>query len=120
MKIMENEKSPLEDVAEKATDYLNTHLELAQLKAMEYGALAFAALIGKMMLILICFCCLIFASLALAVCISVYSCNPWLGCLVVSGLYFLLFLILRFNRKRMLQLPLANIFIRQFSKKNEN
>jgi hypothetical protein len=117
---MEHEKSPLEDVAEKTKDYLNTHIELAELKAMEYGALAFAAMVGKMILLMICFCCLLFSSIALAVYISVYFCNPWLGCLIVAGLYLFAFLVLRFNRKKMLSLPLANVFIKQFSKTNDN
>jgi hypothetical protein len=117
---MESPKSHLEDVAGKAQDYLDTRLELGRLKAMEYGALAFAAILGKLIVLMLCFCCLVFASLALAIYISVVTRNIWLGCLIVSGLYLLLFLIVRFNRKRLLDSPLANAFILQFHKTHDN
>jgi hypothetical protein len=114
---MEHEKSHLADVTEKAKDYLNTQLELGQLKALEFGALSFSALLGKLILLLICFCFLMFASLALAVYISVSYRNPWLGYLIVALLYFILFLVVYFNRKKLLDSPLANIFIRSFTKR---
>jgi Putative Actinobacterial Holin-X, holin superfamily III len=117
---MEEDKSHFTDVAEKATEYMNTRLELGRMKAMEYGALAFAAVMSKFIVLLICFCCLIFASLALAIYISFVSANIWLGCLVVAALYFLLFLIVYFNRKRLLDSPLANGFIRHLNKPHDN
>ncbi len=117
---MQPEKTHLEDVADKAHEYLNTRLDIGKLKAMEYGAVAFAAVLGRLILLMIGFCALIFASIALAIYLSVITRNVWMGCLIVSGLYLLLILILKLNKKRLLDTPLANIFILQFHKKDEN
>ncbi len=116
---METEKSPFENVAEKATEYLKTNLELGELKAMEYGSNAFAAVMGKMILLLFGFCCLIFGSLALAVFISSATGHAWLGYLSVSGLYLLLLFVFYANREKWLHSSLANAFIAQFTKSND-
>jgi hypothetical protein len=117
---MEQKTSPLESVAEKANDYLNTRLELGRLKALEYGALAFSAILGKLIILMVCFCILIFASLALAIYLSITLRNAWIGCLIVAGLYLLLFFVIYFNRKKLLDHPLANLFIRQITGNHEN
>ncbi len=116
---MEQEKTELEDLSEKATIYLNTRLELGQLKAMEYGALTFAAVLGKMVILMVFFCCLIFSSLALAIYLSVCTRNPWLGSLLVAGFYLIVFVLVYVNRRRILHLPFANMFIRQITGSHE-
>ncbi|MFI5148164.1 MAG: hypothetical protein ACHQRM_00410 [Bacteroidia bacterium] len=116
---MEKEKSHFENVAEKATDFLKTNLDLGELKAMEYGSNAFGAIMGKVILLMLGFCCLIFLSLGLAVFISSVSGNPWLGYACVSGFYLLVFLLVYANRHKWLHNSLADAFVGQFNKNSD-
>jgi hypothetical protein len=117
---MEQERTHLQDVAQKANDYLNTKLELTELKAIEYGSITFGAILSKLILIVVGFLCLIFISLGIALFISVYSGNSWLGYLVVASFYLLAFIILYFNRGKWLSDHFSNAFIKRFEIKKEN
>jgi hypothetical protein len=116
---MEKEKSHFEQVAERATEYVKTNMELGELKAMEYGSNAFAAIMGKIILLMLGFCCLIFISLGLAVFISTVTGNPWLGYACISGVYVLVFIFAYANRHKWIHNALADAFVDQFNRSND-
>ncbi len=114
---MEQEESHLHDITQKANEYLNSKLELGRLQAIEYTSIAYGTIISKLVLLGIGFLVLLFLSLGLAALISMYSGIAWLGYMVITGTYLLIFIILYTSHKRGLFARFTNQFIQNF---NEN
>ena len=90
---MENSKPELDEIVEDVKSYVNTTLELYKLKATEKGAEMATQAIINLVLAGMASMFLLFASFALAFCLSEYFDKMYVGFVIVAGIYALLGLI---------------------------
>ena len=102
----------LEDIVDELKSYINTSIDLYKLKASEKGAeIASSAIINVVMGVFVGMVFL-FASLALAFCLSEYFDKMYLGFLVVAGIYTVLALVILLAKDRWLKSTLIDNIIK--------
>ncbi|MBA2498964.1 MAG: phage holin family protein [Chitinophagaceae bacterium] len=103
----------LEDLFHKATDYVETRVELARLKAVEKSADAASTMYAGMVVLLIAFLFIILLNIGLAILIGEYIGEIYLGFFILAGLYALTGLVFYFNRNTWLKTPVNNRIIKK-------
>ena len=111
---MEQEKSVFDHLADDLKEYINTKQELLKLTIAEKSGKVVSGVVLLIAIMAIIFLVILFASVALAVCLSKYLGNPYSGFLIVSGLYFILMFIIILAKDRWIRQPVTNSIIKIF------
>lgn len=101
----------MESLYEKAKDYTDTTLELARLKALDKAAGAVGALVPRLVLLLVMVLFVFSANIALALWLGSLTGQAYYGFLIVSGLYLLLGLLIRYAWQESLSKKISDAII---------
>lgn len=108
----EKNKPDLAEIAEEIKSYVNTTAELYKLKATDKGAEIASVAIINIVVGIFAGMVLLFASLALAFCISAYFDKLYSGFLIVAGFYLLISVLILFVKDRWLKNTLVDSIIK--------
>lgn len=111
------ETSHTDKILEDSKIYLNQQIDLLKLNLVEEFSKWATSFYQKTMLHVLLLVALFFISFALAFYLGNLFGAIHLGFLCLSGIYFLLVLILYLGRKTFIKKPVRNFFIRYFIKK---
>jgi hypothetical protein len=103
----------VEDLFHKATDYVETRLEIARLKAVEKSADAASSMYASMVVFFIAFLFITLFNIGLALIIGEWTGETYLGFLILAGFYALAGLVFYFNRNTWLKTPVNNRIIKK-------
>ncbi len=110
--------SEIEELTKSIGRYAHNSFELAKLEATERGSVIGAGLVSGFMIILICILFLFFISLWAGFYLSAKMGESYSGFPIVAGLYLVLGIVLLTNRKKLIEMPLCNSFIKKIYNKN--
>ena len=110
---MENKQQPIGALVEKAGDYAKMRVELIKLQSIQASSEVSSSLLSGFIITILVMLCLIFLSIALAIWIGIYTGNPLLGFLYIGGFYLLICIAVLVFRKKWLQHPIQNYFIKK-------
>lgn len=111
---MPEENNSIENLIEHAENYLKTKQELSKLIALEKGSTIAAKAISIIIVFSFLLFFFVFASIALGWFVAELTGRTSLGFLIVAGLYLLIALLLYANRKKWLETPFINSFIKSY------
>ena len=118
---MEKTFERVEELAGTIKEYVNTRIESVKLTAAEKCSAVIANLLAGIIVALVFFFFIIFASIALSFGLGEWIGKTWAGFLIVSGLYLLIGMIVWSARGKIIRLPLMNALIQQlFSTDDDN
>lgn len=117
---MEDEKSHLTQLATHAEEYLKTRQELTQLVITEKIVMMGSSMTSSLIIVMLFIVVFFFASIGLALFISSYFDENYLGFAIVAGFFLILALVLLMMRDRWLKRPMMNIIIKNIFKEEEN
>lgn len=103
----------VEDLFHKATDYVETRLELARLKAIEKSADAASSMYAGLVVFFIAFLFITMLNIGLALVIGEWLGETYLGFLILAGFYALTGLVFYFNKNSWLKTPVNNRIIKK-------
>lgn len=103
----------IETLTQSIGRYANTSYELAKLEATEKSSVIGAGMISGLVIMLISILSLFFISLWAGFYISAKMGDSYSGFPIVAGIYLIIGLILFINRKKMIEHPLRNSFIKK-------
>ncbi|WP_170830141.1 phage holin family protein [Williamwhitmania taraxaci] len=112
------EQQRLEDLTESAKQYLNTNIELLKFEATERTSVIGSGLISRLLVGMVSLLFVLFISIAAGFYLSELLGDSYSGFLIVAGFYFLLGLILIIGRKKLIETPLRDKFIRSILSNN--
>ena len=115
----QKQKNHLDELVSNAEDYLKTRQELSKLVALQKTSAVAAGLFSSIVIFLLFFFVVVFASVAIAYLISLYTGKVYLGFLSVSVLYLLAALIVHSRKKTLLEKPVINAMIKNFFKDHD-
>ncbi len=113
---MEKAFAKVEELADTIKEYVNTKIESVKLTTAEKTSTVIANLIAGFAVAVFFILIVIFAGVAIGFGLGELLGKTWLGFLIVTGLYFLLGIIIWFARGRLIRLPIMNGLIRQLFK----
>ena len=105
-------KNDLEEIINEVKSYVGTTAELYKLKASEKGAEIACLAIINIVLGIFASLILLFASIALALCLSSYFGKMYIGFLLVAGLYTFFSVIILLTKDKWLKGSLTDSIIR--------
>lgn len=108
---MQEEFKKIEETVEHLKSYVNIRVKQAKLGAAEKASDVLSVVITKMIVAVIFFCCILFASEALAYFLGTYFNSTWLGFLVVAVLYLIAAMVIRQGREKLIRMPIMNAII---------
>lgn len=103
----------IENLIDHSKDYLNTRVDEIKLTVVEKTSDVLSEVIAGAIVTLVFAFCVLFASVAAAYGLALWTGKTWLGFLIVAGLYFLLGWIVWGARNRLIRLPIMNSLIHQ-------
>ena len=103
----------VEDLFHKATEYVETRLELARLKAVEKSADAASSMYASLVVFFIAFLFITLFNIGLALIIGEWTGETYLGFLILAGFYALAGLVFYFNRNTWLKTPVNDRIIKK-------
>jgi hypothetical protein len=109
----------VEELADTIKDYVNTRIEAVKLSAAEKSSAVMANVLAGIIVALVFFFFIIFASIALSFGLGEWIGKTWAGFLIVAGLYLLIGIIVWTARGKIIRLPLMNAMIRQLFRNDE-
>ena len=107
------EKVKLEDLMEDLKNYAVTNYTILKLETAERTAVIGSGMISSLVVLSVMMLFILFFSLAAAFYLSALLGNTYAGLLIVAGFYLLAGTILWFGRKKLLEHPLRERFIRK-------
>ena len=110
---MEKTFDKVEELAAHVKEYVNNRIAATKLSVAERTSKVAAKIIAVIIVALIFFLFLIFASTALAYSLSKLTGELYWGFLIVAGIYFLLVVLVWKTKDRFLRLPILNAILRQ-------
>ncbi|MEP7263462.1 MAG: phage holin family protein [Bacteroidota bacterium] len=110
----EKENSGFDDLLEHGEEYLKTKQELSKLLALEKGSSIIAKALSSIIVFAFLLLFFVFASVALCWFIAEYSGKTSTGFLAVAGMYLFVAVILYINRRKWLETPFINGFIKNY------
>ena len=113
---IEERKELIEDLFEKAEQYVKTNIELAKLKVIDKVADTIGALVTQIALVLVGFFFFLMINMGIAFWLGTILGNTHLGFMVVAGFYLLVGIVIFIFRKSILKTPISNSIISQFLK----
>jgi hypothetical protein len=111
-KITEN----IETLFKSAGEYLETRIDLYQLKAVDKSSDVLSSIVSKMIIFLIFIMFVFIINIGIALWIGELLGKAYYGFFVLAGFYLIAGLIFNANRKKWFKEPLANKLIKQFLK----
>lgn len=109
---METGNERIDQLLHHAEEYVNTQKQIGKLMITKKGAEIFSAAASALMLSVIFFFVVLFASLTFAWAVSAWFGNPYAGFIGLTVLYLLAGVLLSVKREQWLKAPLKNLFIR--------
>jgi len=116
----EEEKSTVDRLIAHTEEYFKTRQELSKLVAAEKTSTISSAVISSLIIFMIFFFVIVFVSIALAYALAMYFGATVYGFLTVAGLYLLAGIMLLTNKKKWIEIPFANLMIKNFFKDPDN
>lgn len=107
----------MEEISNELKEYMEVNYQLLRLQTIEKTANLGADILTKVYIGFIGFLTLLFTSLWAANFISSYFHQEYLGYVIISGCYALIFILFSLFKKYILFTPLRNRFIRKLTKK---
>ena len=118
---MEKTFARVEELADTIKEYVNTRIESVKLSAAEKSSAVIANVLAGLIVALVFFFFIIFASIALSFGLGEWIGKTWAGFLIVAFLYLLAGIVVWAARGKIIRLPLMNALIRQlFSNEDDN
>jgi len=103
----------VEDLFHKATDYVETRVELARLKAVEKSADTASSIYAGLVVFFIAFLFITLLNIGLALLIGEWLDETYIGFFILAGIYALAGLVFYFNRNSWLKTPVNNKIIKK-------
>lgn len=107
----------MEEISNELKEYVDVNYQLLKLQTIEKTANLGADLLTSVYIGIIGFLTLFFTSLWIASCISTYFEHEYLGYVIISGFYSLVFVLFSVFKRTLLFVPLRNRFIGKLTKK---
>ena len=114
---MENNSTTIEMLFEKAENYTRTTIELAKLHAIDKTSDVVSSLISKLAVSLVVVLFLFFLTIGLSLWIGELLGKSYYGFFVTSAVYFLISVLLYYNKNRWVKMPISNYIIVKMLKK---
>lgn len=116
---MEKAFARVEELADTIKDYVNTRIESVKLNAAEKTSAVIANVLAGIVVALVFFFFIIFASIALSFGLGEWIGKTWAGFLIVAFLYLLMGIIVWAARGKIIRMPIMNALIQQLFKNEE-
>ena len=113
---IEERNELIEDLFEKAEEYVKTNIELAKLKIIDKVADVVGAIVTQLAIVLVIFFFFLMINMGIAFWLGTIMGSTHAGFLVVAGFYFLVGILIFIFRKSILKTPISNSIISQFLK----
>jgi hypothetical protein len=113
---MREEFEKIEETVTHLKAYVNTKIEQAKLSAADKVSDVLSVFIAKLLVSLLFFLFVLFASGSAAYAIGSYTGRTWLGFLIVASSYLLIGWIIWIARERLLRIPIMNSIISRLFK----
>ncbi len=101
-------------------EYFKTRQELSKLIAIQKTSAVAGGLFSSIVIFLLFFFVIVFASISLAYFIAMYTGKPYLGFAVITLIYLIAGLIAYAKRKTLLEKPIMNAMINNFFKEEDH
>ena len=111
---MENQELDAQKIIEKVKDYVEVRKEIAILSAVEKGTQLFANLVTDGLVLLFGVLAILFGSLALGFYLSELLGDTYSGFLIVTGVYFLLAIIIYAIKDKYVEKHIIDAIIKKF------
>ena len=113
---MEEQKNQMELLFEKASDYVETRLELFKLKAAHKSTEIISSLTSRLILVLIITLIIFMVNIGLALWLGDALGRSYYGFFILGGFYALVALIFHLNKTKLVEDPLASSIIKKLTK----
>jgi hypothetical protein len=110
---MEKEPTILGSLFEKATDYVETNVELLKLKAVDKSSDVISSVVTGIVLLLIGLLFFILLNIGLAFWIGDLLGKTYYGFFIVAGFYLIVGLLFHFTKNKLLKQPLTDLIIKK-------
>lgn len=118
--MLEEEKSKLQLAAAHVKDYLKTSAEIVKLQLIEKSAIAVSHAVSGVIMAVVFFFVLVFASIGAALWLSDVFHSSWAGFLTVAGFYLVLGLIVSATKETIIVNPFSGMLIKQLLKEEDH
>lgn len=108
------EKPDLEQIVDEVKEYVETRSKISKLKAIDQGSKMAGSMVSGFIIVLIVLGLIAFLSVSAAFALSEWIGRAYSGFLIVAGFYFVLLILLALYKKRWIENPVTNAFIRNF------
>lgn len=115
---MENNTSTIEMLFEKAEDYTKTTIDLVKLNAVDKTADVLSSLLSRLTVSIVFVMFAFLVNIGLSLWIGELVGKVYYGFFIVSGVYFLLSIVLYINKDQWMKMPISNFIIAKMLKKN--
>jgi hypothetical protein len=113
---MEDQKNQMELLFEKASDYLETRLDLFKLKATQKSTDVISSLASRLILILIISLVVFMVNIGLALLLGEALGKSYYGFFVLGGFYLLVGVIFQAFKNKWVEEPVSNAIIKKLTK----
>ncbi len=113
---MQQQTNAIEDLFSKTTDYLETRVEMLELKAIGKTSVITASFVSGLVIGILLSLVLVFLHLAIAIWLGKILGEVYYGFLAVAGFYAVVAIIIFLSRKTLLQIPVKNAIIKNLTK----
>jgi hypothetical protein len=110
---MEKEPNILESLFEKATDYLETNVELVKLKAIDKSSDIISSVISTLVMLVIILIIIILLNIGLALWIGDLLGEAYYGFFIMGGFYIIAGFIFHLSKNKLLKKPLVDSIIKK-------
>lgn len=116
---MENQASSFEILFEKASDYIETRVELLKLQAVDKSTDVASSVTSKIIIAILILFFLVMANIGVALLIGDALGKVYWGFFIVAGFYLLVGLIFYAFRNQLLKTPMSNYIVKNILKEEE-
>lgn len=116
---MEKAFAKIEELADTLKEYADTLIESVKIDIVEKSSDVIANVMAGILIAIVSFSFIVFASMALSFGLGVWIGKTWAGFLLVACLYLLIGIVMWAARGRLIRLPIINTLIQKLFKKSE-
>jgi len=116
---MENSFEKFDDIIKHIKEYVNNSISLLKIELAEKISGIISNIIALFFVIIIFLLVLIFFSISLALLLGKITGENFWGFLIVSGLYFIIGILLWRGKERIIRIPIMNSILRQLFKEED-
>lgn len=114
---MENNSTTIEMLFEKAENYTRTTIELAKLNAIDKTSDVISSLLSRLAVSIVIVLFIFFLTIGFSLWIGELLGKSYYGFFVISSVYFLISILLYYNKNRWIKMPISNYIIVKMLKK---